>query len=289
MADENKRLEESKEVTKQVQDAKDNYVQKEDNKVNKEAVNIVNLVADVISVLDKKDKDEAIKAIENILGKLEVLIAKDPKLKLIPINVQEQVVDYPGTLSDIEVTKDTVISLIEEGEVQKARDIMLNLASEIDIYVSSLPVLTYPDAIKAIIPLIDEEKFEEAKEVIYKVLDTIVLEKIVLPLPILRAEQAVIAASKLTKDKDNQEDKDKLKELLAYAKEQLVIAQALGYGNVNEDYKTLSQEIEKIEKILSGDESTKDIFETLKSKLSTFMSTFNKPKEPTKMPRKEDK
>ena len=166
---------------------------------------------------------------------------------------------------------------------------MLNLASEIDIYVSSLPVLTYPDAIKAIIPLIDEEKFEEAKEVIYKVLDTIVLEKIVLPLPILRAEQAVIAASKLTKDKDNQEDKEKLKELLAYAKEQLVIAQALGYGNVNEDYKTLSQEIEKVEKILSGDESTKDIFETLKSKLSTFMSTFNSPKEPTKMPKKEDK
>ena len=120
MADENKRLEESKEVTKQVQDAKDNYVQKEDNKVNKEAISIVNLVADVITVLDKKDKDEAIKAIENILGKLEVLIAKDPKLKLIPINVQEQVVDYPGTLSDIEVTKDTVISLIEEGEVQKA-------------------------------------------------------------------------------------------------------------------------------------------------------------------------
>ncbi len=278
---------ENKEVTKEVSKAQDQYVDERVKKITQEAVDTIKMVSNIIGLLDKKEKDKALDEIANALGKLEVLIARDPNLQAVPVDVKEQVIDYPGTPEDIEVVKSEIVRLIKEGEVQLARDLMLQLASEMDIYVTALPIGTYPVVLKAIIPLIESEKFDEAKTLLIEALETLVVEKIVIPLPILRAEQTIIKANELA-NKENP-NKDELKELLAYAKEQLELAQALGYGKVEIDYKDLYEEIEKLEKILSGDESTKDVFAALKEKLSTIMVKFNRPKAPTKMPTKESK
>jgi transcription elongation GreA/GreB family factor len=286
MAENKKRMEENKEVTKKVEAAQDNYVDERVKKITEEAVEAINLVAKVVDLLDKKEKDKALEEIANILGKLEVLIARDPNLQLVPVDVRESVVDFPGTVDDVEAAKTEIVALIKAGEVQLARDIMLNLASELDIFVTALPIGTYPVVLKAIIPLIEQEKYEEAKKLLIEALETLVLEKIVLPLPILRAEQTIIRAHELANGENP--NKDELKELLAYAKEQLELAEALGYGKVDIDYKDLYEEIEKLEKILEGEESTKDIFETLKEKLSSIMAKFNQPKTPTKMPQAQD-
>jgi predicted Zn-ribbon and HTH transcriptional regulator len=286
MAEVKKRLQEDKEVTKKVEAAQDNYVDERVKRITEEAVEAINLVTKVIELLDKKEKEKALEEIANVLGKLEVLIARDPNLQLVPVDVKEQVIDFPGTVDDVEAAKTEVVALIKAGEVQLARDIMLNLASELDIFVTALPIGTYPVVLKAIIPLIEQEKFEEAKALLIEALETLVLEKIVIPLPILRAEQAIIRANELANAENP--NKEELKELLAYAKEQLELAEALGYGRVEIDYKDLYEEIEKLEKILEGEESTKDIFETLKEKLSSIMAKFNQPKAPTKMPQAQD-
>jgi len=159
---------------------------------------------------------------------------------------------------------------------------MQNLASELDIFVTLLPVGTYPVAIKATIPLIEQEKFDEAKKLLIEALETLLLEKIIIPLPILRAEQTVIKANEIANSENP--DKEELKKLVAYAKEQLKFAEALGYEKMDIDYKDFYKEISKIEKNLKDEESTKDIFKVLKEKLSTIMAKFNKPKEPVKMP-----
>ena len=278
------RMEEKQEVTNKVNQAQENYIDERVKKITQEAVEAINLVTKVIELLDNKEKDKALEEIANILGKLEVLIARDPNLQVVPVDVKEQVIDFPGTIDDVEFAKAEVVRLIKEGEVQVARDIMLQLASELDIYVTALPIGTYPVVLKAIIPLIEQEKFEEAKALLVEALETLVIQKIVIPLPILRAEQAIIRANELANGENP--NKDELKELLAYAKEQIALAEALGY---KVDYKDLYEEIEKLEKILEGEESTKDIFETLKEKLSTIMAKFNQPKEPTKMPQAADK
>ncbi|WP_457562021.1 YfdX family protein [Caminibacter pacificus] len=278
-----KRMQENKEVTKEVEKAQDNYIDERVKKITEEAVESINLVAKVIELLDKKEKDKALEEIANILGKLEVLIARDPNLQLVPVDVREQVVDFPGTIDDVEAAKTEVVALIKAGEVQVARDIMLNLASELDIFVTALPIGTYPVVLKAIIPLIEQEKYDEAKALLIEALETLVVEKIVIPLPILRAEQAIIRANELA-NKENP-NKDELKELLAYAKEQLKLAEVLGYGKVEINYKDLYEEISKLEKLLEGEESTKDVFQTLKEKLSKIMAGFNKPKAPTQMPK----
>ena len=281
------RMKENKEVTKKVDAAQDNYVDERVKKITEEAVEAINLVSEVVDLLDKKDKEKALETIEKVLGKLEVLIARDPNLQVVPVDVKEQVIDFPGTVDDVEAAKTEVVTLIKAGEVQLARDIMLNLASELDIYVTALPIGTYPVVIKAIVPMIEQEKYEEAKKLLIEALETLVLEKIVIPLPLLRAEQTIIRANELA-NKENP-NKDELKELLAYAKEQLELAEALGYGKKDIDYKDIYEEIKKLEEILGSDESTEDIFKTLKEKLSNIMASFNKPKAPTKMPKAENK
>jgi len=280
------RMKENKEVTKKVDNAQNSYVDERVKKITEEAVEAINLVSDVVNMLDKKEKDKALETIEKVLGKLEVLIARDPNLQVVPVDVKEQIVDFPGTVDDVEVAKTEVVALIKAGEVQLARDIMLQLASELDIFVTALPIGTYPVVLKAIIPLIEQEKYEEAKKLLIEALETLVIEKIVLPLPILRAEQAIIRANELA-NKENP-NKDELKELLAYAKEQLELAEALGYGRKDIDYKDLYEEIQKLEDILGSDKSTEDIFATLKEKLSSIMTKFNKPKAPTEMPKSEN-
>lgn len=277
------RMKENKEVTKKVDAAQENYVDERVKKITEEAVDAINLVSDVVDMLDKKEKDKALETIEKVLGKLEVLIARDPNLQVVPVDVKEQIVDFPGSVDDVEAAKTEIVALIKAGEVQLARDIMLQLASELDIFVTALPIGTYPIVLKAIIPLIEQEKYEEAKKLLIEALETLVIEKIALPLPILRAEQAIIRANELA-NKENP-NKDELKELLAYAKEQLELAEALGYGRKEIDYKDLYEEIKNLEEILGSDKSTEDIFATLKEKLSAIMTKFNKPKAPTQMPK----
>ena len=280
-------MKESKEITQKVQEAKENYIDENVKKITKEAVDSITLIKNVIELLDKKEKDKAIEEVAKAVGKIEILIVKDPSLQLVPIDVKENIIEFPSKLEDIETIKSKVILLIKSNEVQKARDIMLNLASELDIYITALPIGTYPVALKAIVPLIKQEKFEEAKKLLIEVINTLVVEKIVIPLPLLRAEQTIIKANELANKEESK--KEELEELLAYAKSQLKLAEALGYGKIEVDYKDLYREIEKLEKVFKKNGSTKDIFSTLKEKLSLIMIKFNKPKEPTKMPTKEDK
>jgi len=279
-----KKVEENKEVTKNVEEAKENYVNERVEQVTKEAKEAIEAVAKVVELLDKENKEDVLEQIANVLGKLEVLVVKDPTLQAVPVGVREEVVDFPGSVDDVEAAKSEVVALIKKGEVALARDIMLNLASELDIYVTALPIGTYPVVLKALIPLVEEGKFKEAKALLVEALETLIIEKIVIPLPILRAEKTIQKANELTKD-DDKADKEELKNFLSYAKEQLKLAQALGYGKIESDYKELFEEIEKIEGLLKGEEGTKGIFENLKTKLNSFMAGFNKVKKPTNMPK----
>jgi len=273
---EKKRRQEQRNVTEKVEKAKTDYVGERNDQVKQEAIDAVNLVVQVLKQLEEKKKEEAIKSIEEALGKLEVLVAKDPELQLFPVDVKEQVIDYPGTVEEVIAAKKAVKELIENDEFQAARELMLTLASEMDIYITALPIGTYPAALKAIVPLIEEEKYEEATKLLVQVLETLILEKVVIPLPVVRAEKAVEVAAASANDESKEADRKELEELLAYAKEQLLLAQALGYGKVHEDYKELLEMIESIEKKLEGGEETKGVFDELLEKLKGFMGGFNK-------------
>ena len=81
-------------------------------------------------------------------------------------------------------------------------------------------------------PLIDAGKIDEAKARLQAALNTLVVTTDdVIPLPKLRAEHLLKQAQELAEKKDRgKEENDKLTKHLQSAREQLQMAELLGYG-----------------------------------------------------------
>jgi hypothetical protein len=221
-----------------------------------------------LQALDDNNKDVALKALADASGKLELVIARDPKLALAPVHVDIVTHDLfanPGTVSAVllEVRKN-----LDAGNVQDARRLIAALASDIEVNTTNIPLATYPAAIRAITPLIDAGKIGEAKTQLQAALDTLVVTTDVIPLPKVRAEgllkQAQMLADKAnrTKDENDQLDKD-----LRSAREQLQLSELLGYGR-KADYKPMQEQLDQIANTSAGGKSGLGWFDKIKRQLS---------------------
>ena len=61
---------------------------------------------------------------------------------------------------------------LSRERVQDARLLVADLASEADIHVTEIPLATYAAAIRAVAPLINAGKVDEAKAALYSALNT---------------------------------------------------------------------------------------------------------------------
>jgi hypothetical protein len=228
---------------------------------------------------DKKPK-EAIEALERVTGKLEILLARKPELSLAPTGVDVVTHDVVGTLDEIERLRDEAADLLEDGEVQKARDILSGLTSEIIIGVTYIPLASFPEAIKAISPLIDQGKMDDAKAALQAAMSTLVVTEQVIPIPILRAEQLLQQAEPLAEKKDRtRDDKQTLQDLLENARYQIKLAKAFGYGE-KEDYQRFFDQIEKIAQETSDKKAGKGFFDEVKKSLTEFRESIFGPSPP---------
>jgi len=91
-------------------------------------------------------------------------------------------------LVDLYTTPETVKTVVQQAkddlareEVQHARLLVQDLASEADIHITEIPLATYPAAIKAVAPSIDAGKLDEAKAALQAALNTLVIETYVVP------------------------------------------------------------------------------------------------------------
>lgn len=223
-----------------------------------------------IAALERNKKEEALKALAAATGKLELILARDPKLALAPVSTEVETIDIlaqPDTVKDLIKQAKAHLS---DGEIQKARPLVATLASEIDFHTVNIPLGTYPAAIKAITPLIDAGKTEEAKKALRAALNTLVITTEAIPLPKLRAELLLKEAQTLAEKKARSpQENDKLARNLKDAREQLQIAQMLGYAE-KKDYKPLYREIEGIETKSASGQSGTGWFERIKKQLSDF-------------------
>lgn len=131
-----------------------------------------------------------------------MILARDPGLSLAPV-------DVAVTTHDLLAGPDTVKAMIhdaeeylEHGEVQKARPLVTSLRSDIVFRTTSIPLGTYPAAIKAITPLIDEGKLDEASAGLQAALNTLVTTDEIIPLPILRAKLLLDGADVLAENRE---------------------------------------------------------------------------------------
>lgn len=225
-----------------------------------------------LKALENKNNDAALKALAEVTGKLDVIIARDPKLAQAPVAIE--VVTY-----DLLSNHDTIKSVIQEakahlneGEIQKARPLVANLASEIQYRTHHIPLATYPAAIRAIVPLIDAGKIEEAKSRLQAALNTLVVTTDdVVPLPKLRAEHLLKQAQELAEKKDrSKEENEKLTKHLQGAREQLQMAELLGYGKKT-DFQPIYEQIGEIENKSAGGKSGTGWFDKLKQQLANLL------------------
>ncbi|BAO45629.1 conserved hypothetical protein [Thiolapillus brandeum] len=258
----------SKAVQSQVDNASALKANDQRKKITEEAVAAIAQTQKALEALNKGKTDEAIKDLEVVTGKLELIMARDPKLALVPVDVSLVTYDLYADVDTVKAVIKEASEALDDGKVQDARRLMSSLASEVVISTTSIPLATYPAAIKAISPLLDKGETEKARTALQAALDTLVVETEVVPLPLLRSQYMLAAAEKLAGKKDRSADENKeLDDLLKAAREELKLAEVLGYGN-GKDFKPLYKQIDAIKKKAANGNSGSGWFNELKEKLS---------------------
>ncbi len=275
VADEHKNLT-SKEVSAKAtqtatKKAKDNKV-----KLVQEALESLKLSAKAVDELNKNKVDEAKKSVELALGKLESILASEHTPKLLPIENQIVVKNFVGTADDVKRALAEVKTLLGLGKVQEAGELLISLQSELDITTVSLPLASYPDALKLASKYLIEKHPAKAKHVLEIALNTFAQDEQIIPIPLINAVELVAVASKIAK-----EDKEQALKHLAMAKDDLKKAELLGYiSSSTTTYKQLDELIEKTEKEVKGPNKAEKLFKELGEKLSEFknkiLSTHDK-------------
>lgn len=236
--------------------------------ITSEAMAAISETKNALKALDDGDKDEALKALERATGKLELILARDPKLALAPNNVSAATYDLYADIDKVEEARKEAEGLLADGQVQDARQILEALRSETVISVSNIPLATYPDAIKKAVKFIDDGKQKEAKETLQTALNTLVVTDTVIPLPVVTAQDLLKEAKKLSEKKDRSTDESKKMDgYLAKARTELEFAQALGYGT-KQDFKDLYGELDVIKKKTTAGKSGIGFFEEIEASLA---------------------
>ncbi|MCB1677226.1 MAG: YfdX family protein [Halioglobus sp.] len=241
-------------------------------KIAADAVAAVHETKNALRLLDEEKADEALAALERATGKMQLILAREPELALAPVDMEVVTYDLLADVKTIETAIDRAQEYLDEGEIQKARPLVANLASEMVFQTTSIPLATYPDAIKAIAPLIDAGKLDVAKAALQAALNTLVVTTDeVIPLPVLRADMLLGSAETLAENEARTEqDNETLSTLLAAARKQLMVAELLGYGT-KKSFKPMYEQLDEIEKKSAGGKSGKGWFDKLKQQVSDLV------------------
>jgi len=256
----------SKEVSKQATQSATNKAIDKKAKLVQEALSSLQLSAQALQELEENNLSNAKKDITLALGKLEAILAAKDTPKLLPIEQRVSVKNFVGSADAVEVVIKEVKRLLDKGDVQEARVLLSSLQSEIDVTVVSLPLLTYPDALKLASKYIIEEQPNKAKEVLKVALSTFTEVEQVIPIPLVNTLKLVEVASEISKS-----DKEQALIYLSSASDELDKAKKLGYVSKSETtYKELHRLIKEVKKEVEGPNKAEKLFLNLKEKVKEF-------------------
>lgn len=228
-----------------------------------EAVAALDETAKAIEALKKNDTETAAAALERAIGKLEVVLTRDPELTLAPVDVASVVVDIVATPEEIEAARKEALRLMKDDQLQRARPLVSALASEVQIETTLIPLGTYPLALKSAAALIKDGKVEDGIAVLENALATLVVERTILPLPVLRAGILIDEAKALAEKQDRSDDEEnRLGMLLDALDLEIAKGRALQYGT-EETFDALEEEMEAIRAKLDKGDEGKGLFDKL--------------------------
>ncbi len=216
--------------------------------------------------------DDAAKKLEQASANFDKALKANPALALVPVNQSIRIQTFAGGTRLIEKALEMADRLIQQHRTQEARELLMPLRDEMDFTVDYLPMQSYPSVAKKAAELLKQGKAREALAVLSAGFNTLVSVTDVVPIPLMLANDMVLQASKLAKEK-----KEEALKLLEAAKNQLARAELLGYTQKHApEYKALSSSIEALKKEIKGKNETKGLYDELKRK---FEELFKKIRE----------
>ncbi len=237
-----------------------------------EALAALTETGNAIKALNDGDKDAATAALERAVGKLEVTLAANPDMSLVPVDLSSRVLDVAATPDEIYAAKREAMRLLDDNQLQLARSIIAQLASEVDVNETYIPLATYPLALKSAAALIKSDQADEAKQVLANALATLVTVTTVEPLPMLRANAMIDEASTLSEKADrSDEDNTHLATLLDDIDAEIAIGEALEYGGKGA-FDPLKAEMKTIREKTGNGGSGTGLFAKLKGLFGGFVS-----------------
>jgi hypothetical protein len=259
--------EQSKSVNPQVQSEVEKKADAKRAQLLKDAQVAIDETRKALAALDQNKNEEALAALERVTGKLDLILARDPKLALAPVSMATVVRDMYANSDTVKDAIKEARSELSDGKVQQARALLGDLASEVELQVTNIPLATYPEAIKAVAPLIDAGKKDEAKTALQTALNTLVIQRFITPLPTIRATAMLAEAEKLAEKSGRSSDENqKLHDLVENARQQLELGETLGYSKP-EDYKPLYAQLDSIQSKTGNGKSGKGFFDAIKESL----------------------
>ncbi len=235
-----------------------------------EAVSALNDTQSALKALDENDSKKALSILQGVTGKLEIILARDPSLKLVPAGVSAETYTVIGSVDNVKNMRDQAKQLLNDGNVQEARRLLQTLVSETDVNTINIPLATYPAAIKQAARLIDAGDTEGAKNILQTALNTVVVTQAIIPIPVVTAQAMLKDAEKLAENKQRtDEDNKHLTELLNGAQTSIKLAQELGYGQ-KQDFAHFYDEIDRIRDKTAGGKSGAGFFDSIKSYMTAM-------------------
>lgn len=238
--------------------------------ISKDAREVIIGTQNALMALDKNDAKKARTQLQDVLGKLDILLAKYTNLKLVPADVSAQIYDLENSYDQVKKMVDDADDLLDDHKIQDARQILNALVSEIRVSTVNIPLGTYPIAIKEAVVQIDANKPENAKIALENVLGMLVNTTEVFSLPVLEAESMLTAASELEHKSDLSKDasRQEVLKLIDAAKDKLKLAEILGYGT-KDDYQSLYNDIDEISDVIHSEKSAAT-WEKVKTSIASF-------------------
>ena len=238
----------------------------QNNQLVNEAINAIRNTQDALIYLNGKDKKNAINSLKKAIGDLAVVLNSPNPPYLLPVDINFEAYQFQGNIKTVASLVKKAKKLVEKNNLPEAREVLNTLRDEIVVKTINLPLATYPAALKLAIKYINENKLKEAKEVLAMALSTLVEIKTIIPIPLVKAQNLIVEASKIVK----KDPKEALK-YLDEAKHQLKLGEVLGYTSKSSTtYKMLKDQINKIEKEIKAKHNTDNLFERLIEKIKEF-------------------
>lgn len=271
-------------VSESVQDEAAAKVDEKRKALLSDATSALDKTKEALEALDDAASEAALEALAVATGKLQSVVVRDPDLALAPVDVQLVQRDLLGDVDTIRDVREEIEDLVKDGKLQQARPLMRDFASEIVVETTHLPLATYPDAILRATAEIDRGETEKARQTLATALSTVVVTEDAIALPVLRAQLLIDAAEEALGEGDGgaaetkaadtaSADAGKSQDMAAAeplsprqyvegAREQLKIAEALGYGEKG-DFKELYENLDDLDEKIEAGADTGGIFDRI--------------------------